>query len=131
MPTVIPFKIAGIMGLVLGVLLMAALWRADHLSGALDTECADHKATKEALAWEVEKGLGWKTAYGEALESAKTHRDATQECIERAAAAETARQERTELLQAAQPRSRTETEKHQVVNDATRARAADRLNRPF
>lgn len=131
MPSAIPFKIAGIAGLILVLALTAALWRADHLSGELATEISIHKATQEALTREVEKGAGWKTAYEYEVDVAKAHREATQACLDRTADAEKARKEREALLQAAQPRPRTETEKQQVVNDATRARAADRLNRPF
>lgn len=131
MPTVVPFKIAGIVGLVLGLLLAAALWRADHLSGKLDAERAEHKATQAALAEEVAKGMGWKTAYEESVKNAEAHQQAMQACLDRAVAAEKARKERETILQAAPPRSRTEEEKQQVVNDETRARAADRLNRAF
>lgn len=131
MLTAIPIKIAAIAGIALALALGLALWRVDHLKGELRAEQIAHKATHDALQQEVEKGLGWKTAYGEALEAAKIHRDATQECIKRAAEAETARKEREAVLQAAQPHPRTDVEKQQVVNDATRNRAADRLNRPF
>ncbi len=131
MPTAISFKVAGIVGLVLAVLLAAALWRVENLSGKLDTERAEHTATKEALTREVEKGLGWKASYEETLRAAEAHREATKACLERAADAETARKERESLLQAAPPRPRTETEKQQVVGNETRSRAADRLNRPF
>jgi hypothetical protein len=116
---------------VLALALLGALWRADHLSGALDLEKSNHKATQEALAREVEKGAGWKAAYEKALFAADAHRAATQACLDRAVAEAAAREERAAILQAAPPRSRTEQERQQVVNDETRKRAADRLNRPW
>jgi hypothetical protein len=131
MPSVFGIKLMWITGAILALTLAAALWRVENLSGKLDTERAEHTATKEALAREIEKGMGWQAAYEKALLSAEAHRQATQECLERALVAETARKEREALLQATQPRPRTEAEKQQVVNDATRARAADRLNRTF
>ena len=116
---------------VLALALLGALWRMDHLSGALALEESNHKATQEALAGAVEKGKGWMAAYEEALIAAEAQRAATQACLDRAVAAEAAREERAEILQTAQPRPRTDTERQQVVNDATRKRAADRLNRDF
>jgi hypothetical protein len=116
---------------VLALALLGAIWRMDHLSGALALEKSEHKATQEALAREVEKGMGWKTAYENALERAAAQGQATQACLDREVAAAAAREERAAILQAAQPRLRTEQERQQVVNDETRKRAADRLNRPW
>jgi hypothetical protein len=115
----------------LALALAGAIWRADHLSGALALERAEHRTTQEALTVATEKGLGWKTAYEEAFEAARARSAAAQACLDRAAEAEQARKEREALLQAAPPRPRTEAEKQEVVNDATRQRAADRLNRAF
>ena len=114
---------------VLALALLGAIWRADHLSGALALEQSNHKATQEALAGAVEKGKGWMAAYEEALDAADAHRAATQACFDREVAARTAEEERREILQTAQSRPRTDTERQQVVNDETRKRAADRLNR--
>jgi hypothetical protein len=111
--------------------LAAAIWRADHLSGELALEQTLHKATKESLALEVEKGLRWKAAYEQTLVAANAHRTAAKACLDRAKAQAMAQEERTAIMQAAQPRPRTEQERQQVVNDATRKIAADRLNRPF
>lgn len=97
----------------------------------LDIERAAHELTRAELAEALAKGEGWKLVYEKALESATAHRDATQACLDRAVEAEKARQEREEIIQAAPPRQRTEEEKHQVVNDETRKRAADRLNRAW
>lgn len=116
---------------VLALALLGALWRVDHISGALALEQSDHSATKEALTREVEKGMGWMAAYDEVTRAAEAHWEATQACLDREVEAREAQAERAALLQAAQPRARTEQERQQVVNDETRKRAADRLNRPW
>ncbi|MDR2055646.1 MAG: hypothetical protein LBQ10_07250 [Desulfovibrio sp.] len=108
-----------------------SLWGIDHLNGKLDLEKAAHRQTKTELAEALEKGMGWKAAYEEALVAADAHRTATRACLDRVAADAAAREERAEILQAAQPRPRTEQERQQVVNDETRQRAADRLNRDW
>jgi hypothetical protein len=115
----------------LALALLGALWRVDHLSGALDREKSAHEATQETLARELAKGRGWKAAYEEALFAADAHRTATRACLDREVAATAAREERGAILQAAPPRPRTEQERQQVANDETRKRAANRLNRPF
>jgi hypothetical protein len=116
---------------VLILALLGAIWRADRLSGTLALERSEHKGTTEALAREVEKGMGWKAAYEEALIAVDAQRTAAQACLDRAVATAAAREERAAILQAAQPRPRTDQERRQVVNDETRRRAADRLNRPW
>ena len=115
----------------LSLALLGALWRADHLSGVLVLERSNYAATKEALAREMEKGAGWKAAYEKMLTAVDAHSAATQACLDREVETRKAVEERAEILQAAQPRLRTDTERQQVVNDATRKRAADRLNRDF
>ena len=124
------WTIVGLAGLS-AALLVAGGIRVENLSGALALEENRHAATKEALAREVEKGAGWKAAYEKALMAADAHRAATQACLDREVETRKAVEERAEILQAAQPRPRTDAEKRQVVDDATRARAVDRLNRPW
>ena len=109
---------------VLALALLAAIWRADRLSGALALEKSEHART-------AERGEGWKAAYGEALADAAVKGEAIQACLAREVAAREALQERTALLQAARPRARTATERLEVVDDETRQRAAVRLNRPW
>lgn len=107
------------------------LWRIDNLGGKLDREKDAHNRTKSELAIAIEKGLGWKLAYETALNDAANQAKATQACLDREAEAIQAQGERKAILQAAQPRQRTEQEKTEVVDDATRNRFADRLNRPL
>lgn len=110
---------------------MLALWQIDNLRGKLKLERSEHAKTQSALADAIEKGNGWKAAYEETYRAAEAHRQATQACLEREVEARAAEQERKAILQAAQPRPRTETENKQVVDDETRKRTADRLNRPL
>lgn len=116
---------------VIGLLVLLALWRIDNLHGKLALERSEHQNTKDALAEAVKEGNGWKAAYEEAYRAVETHRQATRACLDREAEARAAEQERKAILQAAQPRPRTETENKQVVDDETRKRTADRLNRPL
>jgi len=115
----------------LAVALAALLAATGWLSGSLKAERAEHEAAKAALVEEVRKGEGWKAAYEEALAAIGAHREATRACLDREEQARTALEERTEILRAAQERPRSEAEKQQVVDDATRKRAADRLNRDW
>jgi hypothetical protein len=129
-----PFKINWIPYAVIAALvlaLLAAFWRVDNLSGKLALEQSEHNATKDALAVEVEKGQGWVAAYEEALARAQAQGEAVEACYAREVATATAREERAAILQTAQPRAQTEQEKQQVVDNETRKRAADRLNRAW
>lgn len=118
-----------IAGLVAALLL--AFWRIDNVQGKLRLEQTEHKQTKVALADAIEKGNGWKVAYEEARGAATAQREATQACLDREVEARTAQEARNAILQAAQPRPRTEAEQKQVVDNETRKRSADRLNRPL
>ena len=111
--------------------LLLAFWRIDNVQGKLRLEQAEHNQTKTALADAIEKGNGWKAAYEEAQGAATAQREATQACLDREVEARTAQEARNAILQAAQPRPRTATEQTQVVDDETRKRSADRLNRPL
>ncbi|MDR1398135.1 MAG: hypothetical protein LBJ14_10465 [Desulfarculales bacterium] len=122
-----PYLIIAVMGLVI----LGAIWRIDHLSGALALEESRHEAAKDSLAREVEKGMGWKASYEKVVMAAEAHKEATEACLVREMEAQKAREERTAILQATQPRPRTKQEQQQVVNDEIRARAADRLNRTW
>lgn len=115
----------------LAVLLLLSLWRIDNVQGKLRLEQTEHNQTKVALADAIEKGNGWKAAYHEALSAAEAHKEATEACLNREVEAREAAEERSTILQAAQPRTRTDNEQKQVVDDATRKRSADRLNRPL
>lgn len=106
-------------------------WRLDAVQDKLTLEQSDHKETRTALDGAIEKGNGWMAAYHEALDTAQAHKKATQACLDRAVEARAAAEERSTIVQAAQPRPRTDNEQKQVVDDATRKRSADRLNRPL
>ena len=113
------------------LLLLLALWRIDNVQGKLKLEKSEHSKTQEQLADALEKGKQWEAAYREAKGAAERQATATQACLDREKAAIVAKEERTDILRNAKPRPQTETEKRQVVDDETRKRSADRLNRPL
>lgn len=123
-------QIAPIVACFVIVLLIGALmWRISHIGGLLRTEIANHRLTANKLGQAVEDGQGWKAAFEKARDTAEAHKDATAACMERERQASQDRKDREALLQAAKPRPRTEQEQQQVIDDETRQRAADRLNR--
>ena len=89
--------------------------------GALDTERLHHAAT----ALERDQ---WKTAAEayrkDAAENARL-------CLDRETKAARDAAERTSIVKQARPRARTVEEKAKVVDDETRRRAVERLNRPL
>ena len=107
------------------------LWKIDSLGDDLEQEKQAHEATRVTLRQAVEDGEGWKAAYEKALEAAEAHKETAAACMERELQARRDRQEREAILQPAKPRQRTEQEQQQVIDDETRKRAADRLNRPL
>lgn len=107
------------------------MWRIDSLGDDLELEKKAHESTRAELHQAQEDGLGWKAAYEKARDAAQAHKDTAAACMERELQARQDRQEREAILQPARPRPRTEQEQRQVIDDETRKRAADRLNRPL
>lgn len=90
--------------------------------GQLETERLNHAATlKERDEWKAAAEAYQKNAVAQA-ENART-------CLDREAKAARDAAERTAIMQQVKPRPRPEQE--QVVDDETRTRVADRLNRPL
>lgn len=116
---------------IVALLSLLALWRIDSLQNKITLEKNAHAITKNALIREQEMSKAWELSYEEAYNNAKTHRQATQACLEREVEARTAEQERESILQTTQERSRTNEERQQVIDDATRIRSINRLNRPL
>ncbi len=113
------------------VALMLSLWRISSLGGALALEESEHKTTKQALAKAIKKGKGWEAAYGKSIEAIETTNISLQSCFEREADALKDSRDRQAILDSSKPQERTQAETRQVVDDETRRRAIDRLNRPF
>lgn len=92
--------------------------------GALDTERLHHAAT----ALERDQ---WKTAAEAYRKDAEAQAENARRCLAREAQAQRDAAERTSIVKQAKPRARTVEEKDTVVDDETRRRAVERLNRPL
>ena len=115
----------------LGTLLVAALAVIFALNVELDAEQAAHNATRERLSYcQLDAAFT-----REALSQAKNATAALQDSLHAAQAREVkARADasaRKQILSGSKPRPRTEVERQEVVDDATRNAAADRLNRDW
>lgn len=92
--------------------------------GALDTERLHHAAT----ALERDQ---WKTAAEAYRKDAEAQAENARLCLDRETKAARDAAERTSIVKQARPRARTVEEKAMVVDDETRRRAVERLNRPL
>ena len=92
--------------------------------GALDTERLHHAAT----ALERDQ---WKTAAEAYRKDAEAQAENARLCLDREAKNTREEAERAAIMQQARPRARTVEEKAMVVDDETRRRAVERLNRPL
>lgn len=102
-----------------------------YLSGKLDTERAGHEATREKLATAVREGNRWKAIADAAEPKITALQGSLKECLAREAQATADAVDRMAIMEAAEPRGRTPVENKGVVDDATRKKAVDRLNRPL
>lgn len=102
-----------------------------YLSGKLDTERAEHNTTRLERESAVKAGLGWKAVAGAANLQRDGLQAAVNECLNREQEARADAAERAAIMKLAAPRARTEAERKGVVDDATRKKAMDRLNRPL
>lgn len=91
---------------------------------ALDAERLRHAAT----AQERDR---WRTAAEAYRKDAEAQAENARQCLGREAKAARDAAERADILRDARPRARTAEEKNKVVDDATRRRAVERLNRPL
>ena len=112
-------------------LALAAIWRMDALSDALKAEQAAHRETTAKLESVTAECEAWVAGYFEVKEAAEAQKDAVQACLDREAAARKNATERAAILSRAKPTARPQSEKEKVVDDETRGRVADRLNRPL
>lgn len=104
--------------------LMAAgqYFRAHGLENALNAEKAAHARTRAECD-------GWAKATLAARANAEALAENARACLEREAKAQADARERAAIMAQAKPKERSETEKSRVVDDATRRRAVERLNR--
>lgn len=92
--------------------------------GKLDAERLRHEAT----ALERDQ---WKTAAEAYRKDAEAQAENARLCLDREAKAARDAAERAAIVKQARPRARSAEEKNKVVDDETRTRVADRLNRPL
>lgn len=111
----------------LSLSLGAAWWLAYSNRQQLTLEKRDHDATRVRLQQMEASRDHWAAAYAAALDAAKAQRDNAAACLAREAAARTDAAERADILAQIVPAAPDKQKK--VVDDATRKRAADRLNR--
>lgn len=90
--------------------------------GALDAEKLRHAAT-------ARERDHWRAAAETYRKDAEAQAENARQCLGREARAARDAAEREDIMRQARPRARTAEEK--VVDDATRRRAVERLNRPL
>ncbi|HJB66358.1 MAG TPA: hypothetical protein H9768_08770 [Candidatus Mailhella merdavium] len=108
--------------LVAALLFSGLLGRLAWVNSELDAERAAHAVT-------VRECERWKTAAEAYRENAEAQAENTRLCLERETKATRDAAERAAIVKQASPRARTAEEKDKVVDDATRRRAVERLNR--
>lgn len=113
------------------LLVLTALWRMESLSDALMAEQEAHRETTAKLESVTAECEAWVAAYFEIKEAAEGQKDAVQACLDREAKSRKDAVERTAILSQAKPTTRPQSEQEKVVDDETRGRVADRLNRPL
>lgn len=113
------------------LLVLAALWRMESLSDAFTAEQEAHRETIAKLESITAECEAWVAAYFEIKEAAEGQKDAAQACLDREVKARKDAVERATILSQAKPTPRPQSEKEKVVDDETRGRVADRLNRPL
>ena len=108
-------------GILAGILL---LWRLDHISSTLEAEKAAHDVTaQERDRWQAAADAYRKEADAQA-ENARL-------CLNREAKTAQEALERAAIVKQASPHIRSAEEKEKVVDDETRRRVVERLNRPL
>lgn len=92
------------------------------LRSALEAEKAAHALT-------LQERDDWKTQALTARTSAEALAENARACLAREAQAQADATERASIMEQAKPRPRTEVEQAKVVDDETRSRVIERLNR--
>jgi hypothetical protein len=97
----------------------------------IHAERVAHNATRAELAAARANAARWADVAALARAATMSVRATAQAALDREAQAQADRQARKHILSVARPRIRTDVEAVKVVDNATRHRAADRLNRPW
>lgn len=102
-----------------------------YLSGSLDTERSRHETTRHQRDAAVKEGGRWKTLADAEIAKRVILQGAVVECLNRESRAAVDAADRKKIMEQAQPRAVTPVMRKEAVDDATRKRAVDRLNRPL
>lgn len=97
----------------------------------IQAEQAAHNATRAELVTALAEAARWADVAKLAQAATASVRATAQAALAREGQARADSQARKQILSVAKPRIRVATETMEVVDDATRQRAADRLNRPW
>lgn len=116
-----------IIGTLAALALAALLWRIDHVAGQLAAEKTAHAVTAGMLETMTGERDRWIEAYQEALSAAEAQRKNAQACLDREAKARTDAEERAAIM--SQVRPGLKPQQDTVIDDETRRRIVDRLNR--
>lgn len=106
------------------LLISGLLGRLAWVSGELDAERAAHAVTEQ-------ERQRWQAAAEAYRKDAEAQAENARLCLDREAKNTREEAERAAIMQQARPRARTVEEKAKVVDDETRRRAVERLNRPL
>ena len=106
------------------LLFSGLLGRLAHVNAELDAERAAHAATTRDRDQ-------WKAAAEAYRKDAAAQAENARLCLERETKAAQDAAERAAIVERASPRTRTVEEQDKVVDDETRRRAVERLNRPL
>lgn len=106
------------------LLFSGLLGRLTHVNGELSAERLNHAAT-------LKDRDQWKAAAEAYRKDAEAQAENARLCLERETKAARDATERAAIVKQARPRARTAEEKDKVMDDETRRRAVERLNRPL
>lgn len=108
--------------LIAALLFSCLLGRLAYVNSELDAERVAHAVTER-------ERQRWRAAAEAYRENAEAQAENARLCLERETKAARDAAERAAIVKQASPRIRTAEEKDKVVDDATRRRAVERLNR--
>ncbi len=113
----------------LAVSVLYLWWTNGQLDADLREERLAHQQTAARLETALDRAAQWQVAAEFAEKKLPPLQEALQTCWTRERQAATDAAERSAILDAARPEPRTPQERQEVVDEATRRKAMDRLNR--
>lgn len=102
-----------------------------HLAQRLEVEQAEHAKTRVELEHAVAQAEIWVAAYLEVMAGAEAQQKLAEACLARESETRADTEARKAILAPVKPRPRSPEEREKVVDNDTRTRVIDRLNRPL